>query len=222
MPTSTIDVVLPTLNEEGALPYVLGRMPPNCRPIVVDNGSSDQTAAVARELGAIVISEPKRGFGAACFAGLMAAEAQFVAFMDADASFDPRELFRVIDPVQNGEADLMLGARNPLPGSWPFHARMANRALSRILSHKSGLHLRDLGPMRACRRLPLIDLGIEDRRSGWPLEMVLRAQANGWRIKETLVSYSPRVGKSKVTGTFRGTVRAVQDMTRVMREVKSQ
>jgi glycosyltransferase involved in cell wall biosynthesis len=210
------DVILPVLDEARALPWVLTRMPPAHRPIVVDNGSRDGSAEVARAHGALVIDEPARGFGAACWTGLRAATAEVVCFMDADASLDPLELPRVSSRVLDGDAELVLGARVADRGAWPAHARAANRLLARELRRRSGAPLTDLGPMRAARRTALLDLGIADRRFGWPLEMVLRAAAAGWRIDEVAVSYRPRVGRSKVTGTVRGTARAVSDMARVL------
>jgi len=210
------DVILPVLDEARALPWVLTRMPPGHRPIVVDNGSRDGSAEVARAHGALVVDEPARGFGAACWTGLRAATAEVVCFMDADASLDPLELPRVSGRVLDGDADLVLGARVADRGAWPAHARAANRLLARELRRRSGAPLTDLGPMRAARRTALLELGIADRRFGWPLEMVLRAAAAGWRIDEVAVSYRPRVGRSKVTGTVRGTARAVSDMARVL------
>jgi glycosyltransferase involved in cell wall biosynthesis len=211
------DVVLPVLDERDALPWVLGRMPDGYVPIVVDNGSTDGSRAVAAALGAQVVVEPRRGFGAACWAGLSAARADVVCFMDCDASFDPRELPRVADPVAAGRADLVLGARAAaVPGAWPAHARVANAALAWELRRRARVPLRDLGPMRAARREALVALGMRDRRFGWPLEMVLRAAAAGWRIDEVVVGYAPRAGRSKVTGTVRGTVRAVRDMAAVL------
>jgi glycosyltransferase involved in cell wall biosynthesis len=203
------DVVLPVLDEREALPWVLQRMPAGYEPIVVDNGSTDGSGELAASLGARVVSEPQPGFGAACCAGLTAARADVVCFMDCDASFDPRELPRVADPVGAGTADLVLGART---GGQPLHALLANRALAFELRRRTGAPLTDLGPMRAARREGLLALGIEDRRFGWPLEMVLRAAAARWRIEEVPVSHHPRAGRSKVTGTMRGTVRAVRDM----------
>jgi glycosyltransferase involved in cell wall biosynthesis len=210
------DVVLPVLNEREALPWVLEHMPDGYVPVVVDNGSSDGSAALAARLGAQVVVEPRRGFGAACWAGLTAARSEVVCFMDCDASFDPRELPRVADPVAASRADFVLGARAAAPGAWPAHARLANAALAWELRRRAGVPLRDLGPMRAARREALLALGVEDRRFGWPLEMVLRAAAAGWRIDEVVVGYAPRAGRSKVTGTVRGTVRAVRDMAGVL------
>lgn len=211
------DVVLPVLDESDAIPWVLERMPAGYRPIVVDNGSTDGSAEIARELGARVVSEPRRGFGAACHAGLRSATADVVCFMDCDASLDPAELPRVGRPVVAGGADLVLGARRPQSGAWPLHARVANRLLAAELSRRCGVRLRDLGPMRAARREPLASLGIEDRRFGWPLEMVVRAARAGWWVSEAPVAYRPRIGRSKVTGTVGGTVRAVADMATAMR-----
>ena len=213
------DLVLPCLDEAGALAWVLGRLPAGWRAVVVDNGSTDDTAGIARELGALVVTEPRRGFGAACWAGLQAATADVVAFADGDGSLDPRQVGRVADPVLAGAADLVLGARRAAPGAWPPHARVANRVLARRVRRTTGLPLTDLGPMRAARRDALLALGMRDRRSGWPLEMVLRAAAAGWRVHEVDVDYLPRTGRSKVTGTVRGTVRAVTDMRGVFDEV---
>ncbi len=137
--------------------------------------------------------------------------------MDADASLDPTDLPAVVAPVAGGRADLVLAARRPDPGAWPWHARAANRVLAAATSRRLGLRLHDVGPMRAARRDALLALGIRDRRSGWPLEMVVRAAGAGWRLDEVAVPYRPRVGRSKVTGTVRGTCQAVVDMGRVLR-----
>jgi hypothetical protein len=140
-----------------------------------------------------------------------------VCFMDADGSFDPAELPRVADPVLAGRSDLVLGRRRPsTPDAWPAHARLANQGIAAVLRRRSGVRVADLGPMRAARRDALVDLGLGDRRSGWPLEMVLAAARDGWRIEEVDVAYHPRIGRSKVTGTLRGTVRAVADMGRLL------
>jgi glycosyltransferase involved in cell wall biosynthesis len=212
-----VDVVLPVLDEAAALPWVLGRMPPGFRPLVVDNGSLDGSAEIAHRLGARVVHEPRRGFGAACHAGLLAARTDVICFMDCDGSLDPAELPRVAERVERGHADLVLGARRAERGAFPLHARLANRALAWELRRRTGTPLRDLGPMRAARRGPLLALRIEDRRFGWPLEMVLRATAAGWRLDEVEVAYRARAGRSKITGTLRGTVRAVRDMAVALR-----
>ena len=217
MPTAnTIDVILPVLDEAAAIPRVLNALPSGYRPIVVDNGSSDGSDEIAARLGAEVIGEPQRGFGAACFAGLTAATSDVVCFMDCDGSLDPAELDRVSAPVAVGTADLVLGTRIAEAGAWPLHARIANRALGLMVRRRAG-KLTDIGPMRAARREGLLTLGLRDRRFGWPLEMVLRAADEGWRIEEVPVSYRRREGRSKVTGTVRGTVRTIADMTRAMR-----
>jgi glycosyltransferase involved in cell wall biosynthesis len=213
-----VDVILPVLNERAAIPWVLERMPDGYRPLVVDNGSTDGSGELAAALGARVVVEPQPGFGAACFAGLSAAQSDVVCFMDCDASFDPGDLPKVARPVGDGAAELMLGARRPTRrGAWPVHARMANRVLAFELRRRTRVPLRDLGPMRAAPRERLLALGIRDRRFGWPLEMVLRAAAAGWTIGEVDVAYHPRDGTSKVTGTVRGTALAVRDMTRLLR-----
>ena len=214
---ATIDVVLPVLDEARAIPWVLGRMPAGHRPLVVDNGSRDGSAELAERLGARVVREPRRGFGAACFAGLEASAADVVCFMDCDGSLDPRELPRVAEPVAAGRAELMLGARVAAPGCWPLHARVANRALALEVRRRGGPRLSDLGPMRAAPREGLLRLGLRDRGFGWPLEMVLRAVAAGWRIGEAPVRYAERSGRSKVTGTLRGTARTVRDMAGALR-----
>jgi len=212
-----VDVVLPCLNEAAALPWVLARIPVEWRAVVVDNGSTDDSVRIAQAAGAFVVQEARRGFGAACHAGLLACDAEIVAFLDADGSLDPAQLHRVVDPVRTGAADLALAARRPTdPGAWPWHLQLANRELARRIRRRTGLRLRDLGPMRAARRQRLLELDVRDRRSGYPLETVLRAADSGWRILEVQADYRPRVGRSKVTGTPLGAARTVRDMSRVM------
>ncbi|MFN2506500.1 MAG: glycosyltransferase family 2 protein [Acidimicrobiales bacterium] len=212
-------VVIPVLDEAGALPGLLAAMPEGYVPVVADNGSTDGSGDIARAAGAIVVHEPVRGFGSACWAGLLAAEPPdgVVCFMDGDGSMDPADLPRVAGPVLDGSSDLVLGARQPTRrGAWPVHARLANRVLVTEIRRRTGQRLSDLGPMRAARRDSLMALGVEDRRFGWPLEMVLRAISAGWQITEVPVPYSPRTGRSKVTGTLVGTVRTVRDMRGVL------
>ncbi|TDW84121.1 MULTISPECIES: glycosyltransferase family 2 protein [Kribbella] len=213
----SVDLVLPCLNEAAALPWVLERLPPGVRAIVVDNGSTDDSAAVAARLGATVVRCEVKGYGAACHAGLEAADADIVAVMDADASLDPRQLVRVTAPVVAGRADLIVGRRRPVSRQvWPWHLRLANAELSRRIRRRTGVALHDLGPMRAGRRTALLGLGLTDRRSGYPLETVVRAADAGWRIAEVDVDYLPRSGRSKVTGTPLGAARAVLDMSKVL------
>jgi glycosyltransferase involved in cell wall biosynthesis len=211
-----IDVILPVLDEADAIARVLRAFPTNYRPIVVDNGSTDRSADIARRHGARVVSEPQLGFGAACYAGLVVASADVVCFMDCDATLDPSELPRVAEPVLDGRADLMIGNRRARPGAWPMHARVANRVLAEFVRRRVGVPMRDLGPMRAARRVALLELGLQDRRFGWPFEMIVRASAANWRIGQVDVTYTERVGQSKVTGTARGTARAVRDTVKVM------
>lgn len=214
-----VDVVLPCLNEAEALPWVLARIPSGWRALVVDNGSTDGSAELARGLGATVVREARRGFGAACHAGLMAATADIVCFCDCDASLDPSLLVPFVREVRDGGADLVLGRRRPQGlGAWPAHARVGNLVLARMLRRRTGLLLHDLGPLRAARREELLALGLTDRRSGYPLQMVVRAADAGRRVTEHDVPYLPRAGASKVTGTWRGTWQAVRDMRRVLAE----
>jgi glycosyltransferase involved in cell wall biosynthesis len=212
------DVILPVLDEAAAIPGVLETMPAGYRPIVVDNGSTDASAAIAEEFGVEVVSEPRRGFGAACFAGLSAADAEVVCFMDCDGSLDPADLTRVVALLERG-VDLAIGARQAARGAWPVHARIANRILARELRRRTGVGLADIGPMRAARREALLDLDLRDRRSGWPLEMVVKAVAAGWSVADTPVPYAERQGRSKVTGTVRGTIQTIGDMGAILRTV---
>ena len=219
---TAVDVVLPCLDEAQALPWVLGRMPSWAHPIVVDNGCTDGSAEVARRLGATVVSAVERGYGAACHAGLLAASAPLVAFMDCDASLDPQQLSRLVaafDDVggQTGLGHLIVGRRMPSTrGAWPWHLRFANRVVAYRLNRRTGLHLRDVGPMRLAPAADLLDLDIDDRRSGYPLETVVRAAEAGWQVTQVEVDYHPRTGRSKVTGTPLGVARAVHDMTKVL------
>lgn len=212
---------MPCLDEAAALPGLLTRLPDGYRAVVADNGSSDGSGRVARAYGAAVVNVPQRGFGAAAHAGLVAADPDddLVCFLDADGSFDPAQLPRVADPVRAGTADLVLGRRRPTgSGAWPPHARFANAVLAWRLRRGLGIAVHDLGPMRAARRSALLALGLADRRSGYPLEMVVKAVRAGWRIAEVDVDYRPRAAgtRSKVTGTVRGTARAVRDMAKVL------
>ncbi|MEP6853778.1 MAG: glycosyltransferase family 2 protein [bacterium] len=213
------DVVFPCLDEAIALPWVLSRLPAGYRAVVADNGSTDGSADIARTLGAIVVTVPQRGFGAAAHGGLLACTDDIVCFCDADASMDPADLPHVVAPIADGSADLVLGRRRPVSrAAWPLHARLGNAALARRLSRSTGIRLRDLGPMRAARRVDLLNLDLIDRRFGYPLEMVSAAAARGWRLQEVDVAYRLRAAgsRSKVTGTVLGTARTVRDMAAVL------
>jgi len=212
----TIDVILPCLNEADALPWVLALMPSWTRPIVADNGSTDGSPDIARAWGASVVDVRQRGYGSACHAGLEAATADVVAFMDADASLDPRQLL-MLKTALTDEIDIVVGCRRPVSrAAWPWHLRLANREVCRRLRRRTGLGLDDLGPMRLARRAPLLALQIGDRRSGYPLETMVRATESGWAVASVNVDYHPRAGRSKVTGTPIGALRAVADMTRIL------
>jgi glycosyltransferase involved in cell wall biosynthesis len=212
-----IDVVLPCLDEAEALSWVLERIPPGARAIVVDNGSTDGSARLAAELGATVVTCHRRGYGAACHAGLLAASSELVAFCDCDCSIDPADLAELAEPVFARRADLVVARRRPVRrGCWPAHARLANRALAGLVGRRTGVRLRDIGPLRVARREALIALRVQDRRSGYPLETVLRAADAGWRIAQHDVPYLPRAGRSKLTGTVGGTLRAILDMRAVL------
>jgi glycosyltransferase involved in cell wall biosynthesis len=212
-----LDLILPCLNEAEALPWVLARVPDGVNPIVVDNGSTDGSPAIAERLGAQVVRCAQRGYGAACHAGLQAATAELVAFCDCDASINPDALTAFTRPVADGSADLVVGRRRTgLAGSWPLHARIANAALAYRVRMVTGVPLYDIGPLRVARRQALLELGQIDRRSGYPLETVLLAARAGWTIVERDIDYLPRAGRSKVTGTVRGTAQAIRDMSGVL------
>lgn len=212
-----IDIVLPCLNEAAALPWVLARIPPGARALVVDNGSTDESAAIATALGATVVRCEQRGYGAACQAGLAAATAELVAFCDCDATIDPGEITRLAQPVLDGSADLVVGRRVPVRrAGWPLHARFGNRVLARRVSRHAGVRLRDIGPVRVAGREALLALPIDDRRCGYPVETVLRAAQAGWRITQDDVMYLPRAGQSKVSGTIAGTWHTLRDVRAVL------
>lgn len=221
MPQSVaVDVVLPCLDEAEALPWVLDRMPGWARPILADNGSTDDSVAIARSRGVHVVEVPQRGYGAACHAGLMSATAPLVAFMDADASLDPGSLevlLRAHVCAPASSSHLVVGARQPVShAAWPWRLRLANRVLARRVRRTTGVGLDDIGPLRLADTVALQQLGIRDRRSGYPVETVLRAAQAGWAVTGVPVPYLARSGRSKVTGTWVGAARAVHDMSKVL------
>jgi glycosyltransferase involved in cell wall biosynthesis len=212
-----VTVVLPCLNEAESLPGVLADLPDGYRALVVDNNSTDDTAAVARRCGADVVAEAQPGYGAAVHAGIVAASTDLVAVLDGDGSLDPGELPRLVADVERG-ADMAVGRRRPVPGlNWPWHARLGTAAVCWRLRTRHGLPVHDIAPMRVARREALMNLDVRDRRSGYPLELLVRAAAAGWRVVELDVSYGPRTGgKSKVSGSLRGSITAILDFWKVI------
>jgi glycosyltransferase involved in cell wall biosynthesis len=212
------EIILPCLDEADALPVVLAALPAGWPVLVVDNGSTDGTAEVARSLGARVVSEPRRGYGAAVHAGLEAARSELVAVLDGDGSMDAGVLPAMAAAVAAGDTDLAVGRRVPEGrGVWPWHARAGNVVIAALLRHR-GVPVHDIGPVRVARRAALLELGVADRAFGYPLELLLRAGAAGWRISEFPVAYRARAGgRSKVSGSVRGTLRATRDMAGLLR-----
>ncbi|WP_248580200.1 glycosyltransferase family 2 protein [Nocardioides sp. InS609-2] len=216
--TST-DLILPCRDEGPALRALLPRVPAGFSVIVVDNGSSDDTAEVARELGALVVTESRPGYGAAVHAGLLAATADYVAFMDGDGSFDPDELVPMVADVAEGRADIAVGRRRPVSaGVWPWHARVGNTIIVAWLRRRIQMDASDIAPMRVCRREALLALDVQDRRFGYPVELLQKATLAGWRFVERDVSYHPRAEgtRSKVSGSVSGTARTARDFWKVL------
>jgi glycosyltransferase involved in cell wall biosynthesis len=217
MADGLVTVVLPCLNEAESLPVVLSAIPADYQALVVDNNSTDDTAEVARRHGARVVAEPRPGYGSAVHAGVVAATTPIVAVIDADGSLDPAELPALVAELDRG-ADLAIGRRRPVRGlHWPRVARLGTVLMSWRLRTRHGLPVHDIAPMRVFRRDALLSLGVRDRRSGYPLELLVRAAAADWRVVEHDVAYGPRVGgKSKVSGSLRGSVTAILDFWKVI------
>ncbi len=216
-------VVIPALNEEGSLPLVLGALPPVGGVIVADNGSEDRTAEVAREGGAEVVSEPRRGYGSACLAGIARAQArgaEILVILDADFSDDPSELPLLVDPILEGRADLVLGdrTRRAEPGAILPHQRFGNHLATFLIARVTGHRYRDMGPFRAVRMSALQGLGMRDLNYGWNVEMQMKAVRAGLRVLEVPVSYRKRAeGESKISGDLRASVRAGVKIVRAVR-----
>jgi glycosyltransferase involved in cell wall biosynthesis len=214
------DVVIPCRDEAAALPLVLPAVTDGFHPIVVDNGSSDGTAEVARRLGATVIDEPRPGYGAAVHAGVMAATSEYLAVIDGDDSMDLGELPKLLRAVVDEGVTMAVGRRRPVRrGVWPWHARAGTTLLATWLRRSSGFGVHDIAPMRVCRRDDLIALDIRDRRFGYPLELMVKAARAGWTVREFDIAYRPRAAgtRSKVSGSLRGTTQAARDFLAVLR-----
>jgi glycosyltransferase involved in cell wall biosynthesis len=210
-------IIIPARNEEIPLPGVIAEIPPGVADtlIVVDNGSTDRTAEVAQQAGAVVIRESRAGYGYACAAGILAADkqgAEVMVFLDGDGSFDPAQVSDLVAPIKAGEADLVLGSRpagGMEPGAMPAHARFGNWLVARLMRLLYGLCVTDLGPYRAIRSGLLAQLDMQEMTYGWPTEMMVKAAQQGARVVEVPVRYRVRRGgRSKVSGTVRGTLLA--------------
>jgi glycosyltransferase involved in cell wall biosynthesis len=216
----SVTVVLPCLDEAAALPGVLAAVPTGWQVLVVDNGSRDGSPELAARLGARVVHEPRRGYGAPVHTGIEAATTEVVAVLDCDGSLDPAELVGPVAMVVRGEADLVVGRRRVVQSrSWPWHARAGNAVLAGLIRTSTGVAVHDIAPVRVARRRDLLGLGLVDRRFGYPLETVLAAAQAGWRVVEVDVTYRRRTlgGRSKVSGSVRGTLRVLHDFVQVLR-----
>ncbi len=209
-----VSVVIPTYNEASAIARVLDDIPASLvtEVLVVDADSTDGTRDIAAARGARIIVERRRGYGRACLTGLAAANhPDVVVFLDGDYSDRPRELGRLVDPIREGGADIVLGSRlagHLLPGAMPWHAVFGNRLAATLIRWLYGISLTDLGPFRAARYEVLRALDLREMTYGWAVELVTRGAAQGYRVLEVPVSYHPRIGVSKISGTWRGSIGA--------------
>jgi glycosyltransferase involved in cell wall biosynthesis len=206
-------VVIPAVDEEPAIGRVLADIPGSvAEVIVVDNGSRDRTAEVAAAMGATVVHEPRRGYGQACLSGIAAAgDADIIVFLDGDGSDHPEQMAVVLGPVALGEADLVIGSRTlgrRAPGAHPWHAVLGTRLCVSLMNRLIGTVATDLGPFRAIAASALRRLDMSDRDFGWTVEMQVKAHRRGLRVREVPVDYRPRIGRSKVSGTLGGSLRA--------------
>jgi glycosyltransferase involved in cell wall biosynthesis len=210
----SVSLIIPALNEAESIGQLLAEVNFGQvqQVIVVDNGSIDRTAEIALASGAKVVDEPRPGYGYACAAGAAEASNEILVFMDADGSFIPTELPGLVAPIENQEADLVLGSRlieDLPPGSMPPHQLFGNRLIASILNRLFGLHLTDLGPFRALPKDLLVSLEMKELTYGWTVEMMVKVAKRGLRIVEVPVSYRNRfAGQSKIGGTLRGTILA--------------
>jgi glycosyltransferase involved in cell wall biosynthesis len=213
--------VIPCRDEAESLPAIIHALPVDIHPLVVDNGSTDGTADVATALGCTVVYQPVPGYGSAVHAGVEACTTEIVCTIDGDGSMDPADLTRLVDAVAAG-ADLAVGRRRPVDRrTWPLHSRIGTEWIARRLRTRYRMTIHDIGPMRATRRDDLLGLAITDRRFGYPVELLARAGAAGWRITELDIAYKPRSGgKSKVSGSLRGTLRATRDFLAVLHQME--
>ena len=209
-----MSVIIPTHNEAQAIGSVLADLPPNLvtEVIVVDSNSNDGTPVIASKMGARVIHEPRRGYGQACLTGLSVAESpDVVVFLDGDYSDRPSELPILLAPIIDGHADITLGSRlveRRSAGALPWHQALGNRIAARLIRLLYGLQITDLGPFRAGRAEVLRALALEETTYGWAVEMILKGAMARYRVVEVPVSYYPRIGKSKISGTAKGTLGA--------------
>ena len=209
-----IGVVIPAFDEEQAIGLVVTEVRPFASEVVVvDNGSRDRTAEVARAAGARVVAEPRRGYGQACLTGIAALGdgVDVIVFLDGDHSDHPAQLPEVVAPIAAGRADMVIGSRTlgrAEPGSHPWHAVLGTRFCVGLMNLLIGTRATDLGPFRAITRAALERLDMRDRNYGWTVEMQVKARRAGLRVEEVPVDYRPRIGRSKVSGTVSGTVRA--------------
>lgn len=209
-----VSVVIPTHNEAQSISRVLADLPANMvtEVLVVDSNSTDGTPEMAAKMGARVLQEPRRGYGRACLSGLAAANSpDVVVFLDGDYSDRPAELPLLLSPIVDGRADITLGSRlgkQSRRGAMPWHAAFGNHLAAFLIRHLYGMKISDLGPFRAGRADVLRQLGLEETTYGWAVEIILKGALAGFRIVEVPVSYYPRIGKSKISGTLHGTVGA--------------